>query len=1124
MVLYKRKPIVLPDPRPLPTDLSIYVWHIDETGEWFITYEEYLERLDFYTRHHFTCEITGTSCLTFFEALDSEETEFRYVEDRFPLKLREPVARFLHFNGVKRLDALVEKVYSKFKNDFFPGEVVYLRKNNKDISATSSHQPSPQPEDSNSGAKENGEVTHPQYQRPYVIKEKAQFNATTDPDTGEVIMPAHSKYMLIEEPHGSKSLIADQSQLHRDRTTFTKHLIKCFCKITLKRASSKMGAPWAVKEEYLPMYGLTMDWPPEMLKYKDDEPVTKQENSKGKRKKVDEDLDHQQDDENRKIDDEGKVKNEEETHFVSNKRKKTTEDDKEDSVAQEPAPSGTITSIVEDSVLPYQGSPHIFENLFHYTNFLESVPVNSRLPFEPFRETQKLLQVFQFLTTFGPKLYLSYFNLDQFITSLKCTDPHELKGEVVYVEFVKDGKESSFTEPESDWQRNPGIRQYIRQRNTERIRYHIVKDDPASEDIVDNVNHNGSGLLMECISALLRLFVNENGDWVSLVVEEWLDSKDEEYLDGDNVKSEKREDDKEDSNENSVFDEINETLEKCLNYRNINWAERLSKRQFNNHYWMLIILGIFQDCMHISLYTDIIYELVEKLVPSDISATQLPKQLWRNFCFKLTLEQKLNCIWILVDLISNFSPDVKAAVEESMDLCGQIRSERFRFAKDLKAETSYLNMMQVDLNVLEQAGNRDEAAIESHKERISPQAAKVDQLQKDKQFLDKKLMENDLQRLKTLGLDRYGNRYYWMDLSGIPINVGDDTEELNYHSGRLWIQGPAAAAAQYFLAISSEELNEWKKLTEEMGKVYATRHVFHICRTTNGAYKYVEGENETELCNSDGIINSLIELTPIQKKIIDETPDCLLLSEEQWYSVDRVEDVRRLLDWFDNWGRREHDLLKQFKLIEDTLENVYAVRDKVLHLFTFDDEEEQLLKGLQEYELNDVELNFGAERQEEATNGEKIREKDEEKEEEELEDIAGKIMELDDSSKTRKILNMIRELEVRRDELLAKRQATISAESSGGRALARAEKKRLKNVIDGKLEKQAEILTDLLNHRHFNAMEDAINWKNHLATKILGTPLRKNATDSKKSKNVDTVDAKLKEIMRHTSRISAASG
>ena len=128
MVLYKRKSITLPPLRVLPANINIKVWHINETGEWFTNYNEYLERMDFYLGRHFTCEITGTSCLTFFEALNSEEHQFRAVEEKFPLKLREPVAKFLHFNDIRRVDLLVEQVYSKFKSDFYPGERVYLRR------------------------------------------------------------------------------------------------------------------------------------------------------------------------------------------------------------------------------------------------------------------------------------------------------------------------------------------------------------------------------------------------------------------------------------------------------------------------------------------------------------------------------------------------------------------------------------------------------------------------------------------------------------------------------------------------------------------------------------------------------------------------------------------------------------------------------------------------------------------------------------------------------------------------------------------------------------------------------------------------------------------------------------
>lgn len=1140
MVLYKRKPITLSDPKPLPLDLNIDVWHIDETGEWFITYEEYLERLDFYGRHHFTCEITGTSCLTFFEALDSEESQFKYVEEKFPLKLREPVARFLHFNGIKRLDALVEKVYARFKSDFFPGETVYLRKNNKETSAPPSHQSTPQPGDMvfKNVQKENVvESSQPHYQRPYIIKEKAQFNATTDPDTGEIIMPAYSKYMIIEESHGHKSLIADQSQLYRDRSTFTKHLIKCFCKITLKRASTKMGAPWAVKDEYLPMYGLTMEWPLEMLKYKDDETVVRQEAARNKRNRSAEEVeDGQEDDETLRMDEQDAenkhLKDEEDEEEDSQpvpKKKKTAEETKEDSTMQENVSNATVTSIVEDLILPYQGSPHIFENLFHYNELLECVPVDGSSSFKPFRAMDKLLQVFQFLNTFGQKIYLSYFDLDQFITSLKCTDPTELKGEVVYVEFAIDKKDGDTKgEQLSDWQRNQEFRTMINKRNTDEVHYRIVKDEPATDDVIDNINHNGTGLLIETFTALLRLFITENGDWSSLVVEEWLkDDEDHEKEGGGNgINDDGEQRNGHEKDSESETDEVDTNLEKCLNYRNVNWAERLTKRQFNNSHWLIILLGIFQDCMHIPIYTEMIHEFNKKVIPTNVSATQLPKQLWRNFCNKLSLVEKLNTIWILVDLISNFSPDIKTAVEESMELCGQIRSERFRVAKDLKAETSNLNSLMVHLQVLEQATTKNESEIQEKQTQLMEQQLKVDNLQKDKSFLDKKLMENDLQRLKSLGVDRYGNRYYWLDLSGVPIKdfhelAGDhDAEDLSYHSGRLWIQGPTAAAVRFFLKISDEELSTWLSLAEENDSTYATKEVFHIYKADDGSYRHVGEDSETELVNSSGILNSLIELTPIQKKIIDESPECILLSDQQWYSVDKLDDLNRLLDWLDTWGRREHDLLRQFKSIESNLQSAYAIREKLLCSCTLDDVEVKLLNYLKENEFSATELEFNDRIDIGNISGTEQEGSDNEQE---LEAVATEIMKLDDCSKTRKILNKIKELEDRRDNLLEKRQTIQNSKRPGGRVQARAERRRLQNIRENKLEKQIEILTDLLNHRHFKTMEDVIKWKNQLAIKVWGSSLRKNASGNKKISVIDTVDAKLQEIMDQTSRVTTAT-
>lgn len=1114
MVLYKRKPITLPDPEVLPEDLNIEVWHIDETGEWFSTYERYLERFDFYSRHHFTCEITGTSCLTFFEALDSEETQFRFVEERFPLKLREPVARFLHFNGVKRLDALVERVYVRFKNDFFPGEIVYLRKSNKEISAPSSNHSTPQPDEGffkGCHKEGTGEIGQPQYQRPYIIKEKAHFNATTDSATGEIIVPAYSKYMLTEESHGSKSLIADQSQLYRDRSTFTKHLIKCFCKITLRRASSKMGAPWAVKDEYLPMYGLTMDWPPEMLKYKEDDIP----NEKGRKQRSGDDIDNVEEfgiaEREDTVDPDGE-------NSGQAKKRKVGDEIKEEHGVPDASATSTITHILEDLSLPYQGPPQVFTSFFQYNERLELIHPDNHVPFRPFPSIGKLLQTFQFLSSFGPTLLLSHFNLDQFTTTLRCTDPQELKGEVVHVEFSTNEEQAEKLQ-ESDWQRNWVLRSTIKSLSKPRLHYTIVKNDPADEELIDNVNTNGSGLLIEIFCALLRLFVDENGDWSVSLAEDWLQ---EDVVQQATENGSKDSPGSGDDEENS---ESNLALEKCLDYRNVNWAERLSKRQFNNGYWLLILLGLLQECDHIPLYQRLISDFNRKVIPESVSSTQLPRQLWRNFCVNLSLDEKVNIIWILVDILTNYSIDIKTAVDSSLELRGQIRSERFRVGRDLKSETLTLNQLRSSLQTTLEANPQEDKELDTLRETLAQQESKVDNLQNDKVFLDQKLMETDILRLRPMGLDRYGNRYYWLDLSGVPPFKNDDdnsrSDYQQYHVGRLWVQGPMKEAVRFYLKVSDDELDNWLELVDKVGKKEATKQVFHIKMNEDGSYVHIENGIETELVNKDGLKNYLINLTPLQRKVIDETPNCLLLSDSEWYSVEQVEDLRRLGRWLDTWGRREHDLIRQCAAFKNEIESAYRARE-MFH--QYDEVEQNLFFDFKNNELSSPELEPAPEQKE--TSDHDSDEPDDKAisgDDDELDTIAEEIMQLDDCSQTRKIRDKVKELEDRRDVLLARRQSLENKKGPGSRVQARAEKKRLTNVRDYKLAQQAKILTELINHRHFKAMQDVVQWKNDLAIRYYGTSLRKNASGNTKEPIADTVEQKLKEIISQTSRTTTAT-
>lgn len=1234
MVLYKRKPIVLPDPKPLPSNLDMFVWHIEETGEWFLSYEEYLQRLDFYTRHHFTCEITGASCLTFFEALDSEESQFKYVEEKFPLKLREPVARYLHFNTIRRLDGLVEKVYSNFKTDFFPGETVHLRRNKENMdSSTTSQQGTPQPSNlAPSDVSSPLTDSQPHYQRPYIIKEKVQFNAVINPNTKEVIAPGHAKYMLVEDEapnsntsnSSNKSFVADESQIYRDRSTFTKHLIKCFFKITLQRASTKMGAPWCVKPEYLQMYGLTMDWPAELLRFKDDEPTNDPTPSHEQSDNADslskngnyanvefEDSPatpssyynesmsgHITDEMAKKSKAEKKRKEKpanesspdyEEDDSKPNKKRKTdtgsqmiTESELDSRASSNPPDASTpvvLRSIVNDMDIPYRGRPPVFlSDLSYYNKLLESVPVMEEK--SPDRSTisnfDKLLQIYQFINTFNQTLCISYFNLDQFITTLKCTDPIDSQGEVVSVTLLNESPSNDTDETnitESRCQRNPKIRKLIEDKNmlNKDVKYTIRNEEPATDDIIDNFNGNGSGLIIEIFVALLRLFINENGDWRIVLMEDWIpepidireqelgvtpsgvhdikkdDTKPEvikEEIDGKSATTVdvKQEEDStvqesstnqpngkstgvtsgnekittdgesnlskdgvvdieinhnDDSEETEETDEEFENLiDRILNFRNQEWTERLTKRQFNNSNWLIILLGIFEDSLAVPKYTEFLTYFKKTLVTRDISMTQLPKALWRNFCRNFSLEDKVTALWVLVDIISNFSPDIKNAIETSMEVCMHIRSERFKIFKDIKAVTT-------DLRAIDKEKNP-----EDHKAKDM----QLQKLQEDKTDLDKKLMENDFQRLKPLGMDRYCNRYFWFDLTGVPNNPFSE-DQTEHHNGRLWVRGPNTHCIRKFLKLEDEQITEWRQLCKIKGTALGTKEIFGVYRSDNGSYHYIDPitKEETELVSEDGQVNTAVNLTPIQRKIIDETPECLLLERNKWYYIENNEYLDSLLEWLDVWGRREHDLLRQFKPIVNRLKDVISIRNNCQKP-KLNDKELEYIKELEDYTLSENELNLEKSAQDTSSTANKAKQdeiastnKAEQDENVELDDIENKlegivneIMNLDDGSKTRKVLNAISELEHQRDVLLEKKERLLEGSGPGGRIVARAEKNRIRHSRDNKLTRQEEVLSSLINLRHFGDIESAKVWKNHIAIEKYGSELRKNANKGKK--------------------------
>lgn len=251
MVLYKRKQVTFAKPPKLPQDLSTEVFVIKETKEWFLTYEEYLNRLDYYNRRKFVCEITGNSCLTFFEALESEAKEIKGVEKNFPEALREHILRFLQFNRITRLDQLVDKVYLVFKNDYFPGETIFIKGYLTD-------------EDS---IEENGETVPVSYalnsvRSKAVVREKVQYNNPVD--------GLMTRYLVSRFNDGQQAIVT-KDKITRDRTSFTKWLIKTFIKLTMSR-SHKVGAPWVVKDKFAKKYRIPQTYPEDLKHFQSSTP------------------------------------------------------------------------------------------------------------------------------------------------------------------------------------------------------------------------------------------------------------------------------------------------------------------------------------------------------------------------------------------------------------------------------------------------------------------------------------------------------------------------------------------------------------------------------------------------------------------------------------------------------------------------------------------------------------------------------------------------------------------------------------------------------------------------------------------------------------------------------------
>ena len=230
MVLFKRKPVRYL-PHPQIDDQESDVWVISESNEVFTSYDAYLERMDFLKSKRFTCEVSGRSGLTFFDALRSEQAGSREIDEAFPQALREPVLRRVQFSTVSRIDNLVEDVFNDFKNDFYPGELVTVILDG--------------------ASRLNGRV-----------RDKAKF-AEVKAQDGSVAREAFSRYFVRLMDRPDEEALVDDNHIVRDRKVFTKQMLRSFIKNTVTREGWN-GAPWLVKPEIAERFRIDTNVPPHL--------------------------------------------------------------------------------------------------------------------------------------------------------------------------------------------------------------------------------------------------------------------------------------------------------------------------------------------------------------------------------------------------------------------------------------------------------------------------------------------------------------------------------------------------------------------------------------------------------------------------------------------------------------------------------------------------------------------------------------------------------------------------------------------------------------------------------------------------------------------------------------------
>ncbi|RDX55953.1 chromatin remodeling complex protein [Lentinus brumalis] len=287
----RRKRVLLTEPSPalldaLKHDPNREVFYLEETGEIFENYDAYTARMSFYRMKHFQCEVTGKSGLDYFQALESERHEARTMHSRFPDQLKAAVLKAVQWQVMGRLDHLVEAVYDRFKDRYYPNEKVYVDIQGEKYLASVVLVRPPAPAQSPAPVASSSTSSSPLSDVPTAIHKVAEDLKISVKDS--IVMDDPAKYVyqvqVLEEEkqpgyaknheknkgketsrgQWSGSLIDVQSPLmSRDRLAFSKSILRRFIRDCVDRDAA-VASPWTVKPAIAARYGVSNVMPEEI--------------------------------------------------------------------------------------------------------------------------------------------------------------------------------------------------------------------------------------------------------------------------------------------------------------------------------------------------------------------------------------------------------------------------------------------------------------------------------------------------------------------------------------------------------------------------------------------------------------------------------------------------------------------------------------------------------------------------------------------------------------------------------------------------------------------------------------------------------------------------------------------